>query len=176
MKAIEEPWLEEGYRFFANEGPSGLRIERMAKAVGKNKSSFYHLFADMEGYKEQLLAYHVQRSGAVANKEANATNERELIAVIIEHSIDLLFSRQLRVHRANPDFERCFNQVNELSIPAVLPVWQKIIGITENTALARTVLMLTLENFHLQITEENLNSTWLAAYFEGIRAMILQFR
>ena len=48
MKEIEKKWLEVGYRCFADRGPNGLKVERLSKKVGKNKSSFYHLFADLE--------------------------------------------------------------------------------------------------------------------------------
>jgi hypothetical protein len=112
----------------------------------------------------------------IAYKESNSKNEQELIDVILEHKIDLLFNRQLRIHRENPDFENCFNQINQISIPALLPVWKKIIGITENTPLAQMVLTLSLENFYLQITYETLNESWLKTYFATIREMILHFK
>jgi AcrR family transcriptional regulator len=42
---IKMPWLEVGYTIFSNEGPKALKIEALARKVGKNKSSFYHCFA-----------------------------------------------------------------------------------------------------------------------------------
>jgi AcrR family transcriptional regulator len=176
MKEIEKSWIDNGYRFFAFEGPGGLKIERLAKEVGKNKSSFYHLFADLEVFTEKLLAFHFHQAKIIAEKESTSKNERELIDVILEHKIDLLFNRQLRIHRENPDFENCFNQVNQISIPAMLPVWKKIIGISDNTSLAQMVLTLILENFYLQITDETLNESWLETYFATIREMVLHFK
>jgi len=176
MREIEKPWLEKGYRFFAYEGPSGLKIERLSKEVGKHKSSFYHLFADLEVFTERLLMHHLHQAKVIAPKELNSKNEVELIAVILEHKIDLLFSRQLRIHRENKAFEKCFNQTNLIAISAILPVWKKIIGLTENTSLAQMVLNLSLENFYLQITDETLNESWLLAYFANIRQMVTNFR
>ena len=176
MKEIERSWIEKGYRVFAYEGPSGLKIERLSKEVGKNKSSFYHLFADLEVFTERLLTFHFQQAKIIADKESISKNERELIDIILDHKIDLLFNRQLRIHRDTPDFKSCFNKINQISIPAMLPVWKKIIGVSENTSLAQMVLMLSLENFFLQITDETLNETWLKTYFATIREMILHFR
>ena len=176
MKEIEKPWIEIGYRFFAYEGPYGLKIERLAKEVGKNKSSFYHLFSDLEVYTERLLTFHLHQAKIIAEKESNSENEKELIDVILEHKIDLLFNRQLRIHRENKEFENCFNQINQISIPAMLPLWKKIIGLAEHNSLAQIVLTLSLENFYLQITDETLNGPWLTAYFAGIREMILHFK
>ena len=45
---ITIPWLEVGYAIFSNEGPKGLKIEVLAREVGKSKSSFYHCFADLD--------------------------------------------------------------------------------------------------------------------------------
>ena len=176
MKEIEKSWIEKGYRFFANEGPSGLKIERLSKEVGKNKSSFYHLFADLEVFMERLLNFHLHQAKIITLKESNSKNERELIEIILEHKLDLLFNRQLRIHRANPDFENCFNLTNQISIPAILPVWKRIIGLSDNSSLAQMVLKLSLENFYLQITDETLNESWLEEYFASIRNMVLHFK
>lgn len=176
MREIEKSWIEIGYRFFAYEGPSGLKIERLAKEVGKNKSSFYHLFADLEVYTERLLTFHLHQAKIIAEKESNSENERELIDIILKHKIDLLFNRQLRVHRENKEFENCFNKTNQISVPAILPVWKKIIGLSENISLAQMVLTLSLENFYLQITDETLNESWLKSYFSNIRQMVAHFR
>lgn len=176
MKEIEKSWVSKGYSIFAYDGPQGLKVERLSKAVGKNKSSFYHLFADLDVFIEQLLAHHINQAKLIAIKESNSKNETELIQVLIEHKIDLLFNRQLRIHRENQDFADCFNTINQITVPAILPVWKQIISIPENNELAQVVLNLSLENFYLQITNENLNETWLTAYFTTIKSMIRQFK
>ena len=176
MKEVEKHWIELGYRSFAYDGPSSLKIERLSKAVNKNKSSFYHLFADLELFIQRLLGFHVEQAKYIAEKEAKASNEEELIEILISHKVDLLFNRQLRFHRENPEFEYCFNKINQITIPAIMPVWKEIIGLADNSSLAKTVLVLSVENFYLQITDANLNEKWLKAYFKGVREMINQFR
>jgi len=176
MKKIEKDWINVGYQMFAYNGLKELKVEPLAKKVNKNKSSFYHLFADLEVFMERLLDFHLKKAKIIAEKEAKAKTESELILVIIEHKIDLLFSRQLRIYRENPNFEKCFNKTNEISIPALLPVWKNIITLSENNALAQMVLHLSLENFYLQITDEILNEDWLKNYFKSIRQMVLHFK
>lgn len=176
MKEIEKPWLEVGYRSFAYEGPQALKIERMSREVGKNKSSFYHLFADTDVFTQSLLSYHIDQAKKVTEKEANSKNETELIKMIMEHKIDLLFNRQLRIHRENSAFEKCFTEINQNTIPALLPVWKRIIGLNENSSLAQMVLLLSLENFYLQITDETLTESWLSGYFATIRQMVSHFK
>ncbi|MCA0959701.1 TetR/AcrR family transcriptional regulator [Muricauda ruestringensis] len=176
MRKIEKIWLETGYKFFAYEGPKGLKVERLSKEVGKNKSSFYHLFADLEVFTERLLEFHLSRAKNISTKESYAKNEEELISIIIEHKIDLLFNRQLRIHRSHPEFKKYLDRIFQFSVQGLLPVWKNIISLSENGALAQMVLHLSLENFYLQITDETLNESWLKAYFADIRQMVFLFK
>lgn len=169
-------WIQTGYKTFAYEGPSGLKVERLSKSVGKNKSSFYHHFADLSLFTTQLLAFHLEQVKVIIAKEAMAKNAEELINVLLEHKIDFLFNRQLRIHRTNAEFSACFIKSNEQSAPAIMPVWKKIIGLDNHHYLAEMVYRLSLENFFLQITDETLNRDWLKTYFHTIAKMVQQFR
>lgn len=176
MKEIEKSWIEKGYHSFAFEGPTGLKIERLAKEVGKNKSSFYHLFADLEVFTTALLEYHLEQSAMIAEKESACRDLDELIAILVDHKIDFLFNRQLRIHRENLEFEQCFQRVNEMSLPAIIPIWSRIIGLSDQSHLAGLVFQLSLENFFLQITDETLNPIWLRDYFTNIKNLVGQFK
>jgi AcrR family transcriptional regulator len=172
----EQIWIDAGYQAFSTQGPQGLRIEKLAKAIQKNKSSFYHFFADLKVFTERLLETHLLQAKKLGEKEASSTNETELIQALIEHKVDLLFNRQLRIHREEAAFKNCFLKTNEITLPGFVPIWKKIIELPESDHLAQMVLMLSIENFFLQITEETLNPNWIAAYFEKIRAMVKQFK
>lgn len=172
----EQDWIDVGYKVFALDGPESLKVERLARLVGKNKSSFYHYFADLEIFTSRLLRVHLSQGRIIAKKEGESKNEEELCQVILEHKIDLLFNRQLRFHRENSDFKRCFDEVTALAAPEILPVWKEIIGLKENTYLAEAVLALSLENFFLQITDETLTREWLESFFSNIRTMISHFK
>ena len=176
MNNIQKPWIEEGYRVLAHKGHEALKVERLAKTVGKNKSSFYHHFADLEVFTGVLLEYHLKQAYAIAEKESKAQSLEELIDIILEHKLDLLFNRQLRVYRDIPAFEACFTKVNAVSVPAILEIWAKIIGLEDHSYLAGLVLQLSLENFFLQITEKTLNREWLENYFRELQKLIRQFK
>jgi len=172
MKDIQKDWIETGYRTFAIEGPKGLKIERISKEVGKNKSSFYHLFADLEIFTSLLLSHHIAQSKIVTVKESNCENLKDLIEVLIEHKIDLLFNRQLRINRDNNEFKKYFQTVNEMTISAIVPLWYRLLSIDNNFPLNELVLKLSLENFFLQITDETINKDWLHEYFRGLKKLV----
>ncbi len=176
MNKTQQPWIEKGYKVFAYEAPQGLKIERLSKDIGKNKSSFYHHFADLELFISVLLDYHVLQAKIMAEKEANCLSLEELIEIIIEHKTDLLFNRQLRIHRQNEDFEKCFLKTNQITIPAILGVWAEILDLKSNSHLSELMLKLSLENFYLQITDETLNHDWLNNYFNELKLLVREFK
>ena len=170
---IKKPWIEAGYHFFAKDGPQGLKIELIAKAVFKSKSSFYHLFADLDAFIEQLLLHHQERAISIA-AEAKACKNMvpEVLNLLISVKQDILFDRQLRIHRNVPAFKKCFEQANGMVEEAFLEVWRDALGLKENTYLARIILNLTVDNFYLRVTEDSLNYEWLIDFLKEIRFMV----
>lgn len=176
MKPNQQPWIEEGYTQFALEGPHSLKVEPLAQAVGKNKSSFYHHFADLEVFTEYLLKHHLAQAEILAKKEATAQNLEELITHLLEHKMDLLFNRQLRFHRDHPAFADTCQKVGNITTPAFIGLWAKIIGLEDNSYLAGLVLQLSIENFFLQINEDTLHQAWLRDYFKQQQRLVQAFK
>jgi AcrR family transcriptional regulator len=52
-----ERWLAEGVDALRAEGPTGLRIDRLARRLGLTKGSFHHHFAGAPDYRRALLAH-----------------------------------------------------------------------------------------------------------------------
>jgi len=176
MKAIEKPWILAAYKIFSEEGPSGLKVEVLSRIVGKNKSSFYHHFADLEVFIEILLDYHLDRAAIIAKQESECKNVvPELLLLILEVKQDLLFNRQLRIHRDNLKFRKCFEQSSNMVAEAIIDIWSEMLGLAGNSQLALMVLKLSLENFYLQITPESLNYDWLLNYMKELQNMVKAF-
>ncbi|GAB4199331.1 MAG: hypothetical protein OHK0057_31250 [Thermoflexibacter sp.] len=173
----KQEWILVGYELFAKEGPKGLKVEVIARKVGKSKSSFYHYFADMEVFTELLLHYHIEQAKIIGQKERMCKNVvPELLLLLVEIKQDLLFNRQLRIHRNIPAFKDCFEKVNREIGEAIIGIWAEMLGIPTQESLANLVLGLTMENFYLQITEETLNYDWLLNYVQEIRLMVQGFK
>ena len=170
-------WIKIGYEMFSKEGPKGLKVEVISKNVGKNKSSFYHHFADLEVFTEILLDYHLERAKIISDKERACKNIiPDLINILIEYKEDLLFNRQLRIHRDNLKFKVCFEKAAGEVGDGIVNIWAEVLGLTENSYLAQIVLKLSLENFYLQITEETLTYEWLLNYITEFQIMVNEFR
>lgn len=171
------PWILSAYSLFATEGPSGLKIEVLARQVNKSKSSFYHHFADLEVFTEVLLQYHLERSTAIAVRERQCEKlDPDLLQLLVEVKEDLLFNRQLRVNRRIPIYKACFEKASQEVGAAILPIWAEFLGLADNPHLAQIVLNQSLENFYLQITQETMTYDWLLNFMNELRLMVKEFK
>ncbi len=166
----KEVWVLGGYEVFALSGPAGLKIEPLSRKVGIGKSSFYHHFADQESFVDQLLKYHIGQSHIIAVKERNALNvDPDLIHVLVEHKMDLLFNRQLRINQNIQPFADCLGKSNKIVGDAFVTVWARDLSQPLSQKQMESVFALALENFFLQINADNLCYEWLATYFYKLK-------
>ncbi|MEL6538392.1 MAG: hypothetical protein AAFQ98_23425 [Bacteroidota bacterium] len=176
MNEARHLWLEKGYLLFALEGPGGIRVSRMAKELARNKSAFYHYFATTEIFISHLLDHHLVQAKGMSAQMLQCQHLDDLVETMIAHKTDLLFNRQLRVHRHHAEFETYFTQTNSFVGDSIMPVWSKIIDLENNPALARLVLQLSVENFFLKATQEAFQPDWLKEYFLNVRALVREFK
>jgi AcrR family transcriptional regulator len=172
----KEIWIKTGYEIFALSGQSGLKIEPLAKKVGKSKSSFYHYFADLELYIDNLLKHHIEQSYIIAAKEKSAKSvDPELINILVEHRVDLLFNRQLRINQNIKSFSDTLIQSNKIVGDAFVKVWVKDLSLQLSQNQIQGIFTLALENFFLQINANNLNDKWLSEYFINLKKITDNF-
>ena len=172
----KETWIIKGYEIFALSGQSGLKIEPLAKKVGKNKSSFYHYFADLELYVDELLKYHIKQSGIIAEKEQKAKNiNPELIEIIVEHKTDILFNRQLRINRDNKTFLNTLEKSEKIVGNDFVMLWVRDLDLKLTHKQLEGIFTLALDNFYLSINPDNLNYQWLSDYFKNLKKIVQNF-
>ena len=176
MKETRESWIIKGYETFALAGENGLKIEKLAKEVGISKSFFYHHFADIVVFTENLLFHHLEKAQIIAEKEKRAkTINPELINILIDHKIDLLFNRQLRINANNPNFKKTLQKSNEIIGKDFIELWLTDAKISLTKPQVAGLFELALENFYLQINPENIEKNWLESYFENLNRIIKSF-
>jgi AcrR family transcriptional regulator len=170
---ITQIWIETGYALFAKEGYKGLKVEQLARLVNKNKSSFYHLFAEVDIFMDALLGYHLERAKDITERARRCQKMvPDMLHLFIEVKEDIFFGRQLLFHREMPACKQCFEEANKGVIEAFMEIWAESLGLGEKAYLARIILNLTNENFYLRMSEENLNYPYLLQYWGEIRFMV----
>jgi AcrR family transcriptional regulator len=58
--AKKEDWINLGYRIFSEQGASGIVVEKMAKILKVNKSSFYWHFKTQKDFIENLITFWIK--------------------------------------------------------------------------------------------------------------------
>lgn len=169
-------WIKKGYEIFATMGIKAIKIEPLSKTVGKSKSSFYHHFADLEVFTDLLLNHHLTQSNIIAEKEAKANHiNPDLINIFMEHRIDLLFNRQLRINQNIKSFSETLLQSNKIVGNNFVNLWVKDSDIKLSKNQIDGIFSLALENFFLQINADNLNYKWLSDYFANLKRITGSF-
>ncbi len=58
--AKKEDWINLGYRIFSEQGVTGIVVEKMAKKLNVNKSSFYWHFKTQKDFIENLIMFWIK--------------------------------------------------------------------------------------------------------------------
>lgn len=176
MNKSKELWIKKGYQIYALNGFESLKIEHLAKDVGISKSSFYHYFADLEYFFDNLLNHHYQKCSNLSHKEKNCESIfPELIDILLEHKIDLLFHRQLRINRNDKEIETAFLKSNEILGNYAVMLWAKEINLKLTTNQLNGLFKIATDDFYMRINKDNLNYQYLSNYFENLSQITHQF-
>jgi AcrR family transcriptional regulator len=172
MNEKEKKWILIGYQVFAKDGPRGLKIERLAKLLNTSRSSFYHHFSDLNIFTTALFDYHLQRSELMCEAAmACQSMNPDFINSILAFKEDILFNRQLRIHRHLPNYNNYIEQSHTPIEKAFLNIWAKELNLESNITAAQMLLKLVTENFYMRISEDNLRFDWLENYLNEIVQM-----
>lgn len=175
MQKNKLTWIQTGYFVFGRKGPNGINIEQLAQQIQKSKSSFYHYFGDLETFQEELLDYHLVRAGHIAARGKECKNmDPDVINLLVATKDDLLFNKQLRLNRQNSVLKKYFDLSFEKITSSYLDKWNRTIGFENQPMLGKTILHLVVDNFFLEVNDENLSYQWFHNYLNNLRATIHQ--
>jgi len=124
-------WLKTAHTQFAKYGESALRVDALSKVVGKSRSSFYHLFGDMENFKEALYDYalEVTRSFVEESKDIDVYFP-DYGEVVIKYKDMLFFNRHLFLGRTtNARYAQLWKIISEITDNKTEELWMKMIDL-----------------------------------------------
>ncbi|WP_281612608.1 TetR/AcrR family transcriptional regulator [Flammeovirga sp. SubArs3] len=166
----QQLWINAGYKVYSTEGPNGLKVERLAKVVGVSKSSFYHYFADLECFIDDLFRYHLEQCKIIAEKERHCEKiHPDLIDIFIEHKTDLLFQRQLRIHQKEKQAQVVLSKSKTILGNFSEMAWAQDIYHPLTKSQLNAIFQIVIDDFYMKINEDNLNHEFLGEYMKGIQ-------
>jgi AcrR family transcriptional regulator len=79
-----QDWLDQGLRTLARSGFTALKAERLAKAMGVSRGSFYWHFASLGAFHAAILKYwrEVAAEQIIANLEAASAHDNPLLLLL----------------------------------------------------------------------------------------------
>ncbi len=170
-------WILAGYTLVAEQGMHALHSEHLANILGKSKSSFYHYFGKLEDFRMLLLEYHVKQAVPVAAQlEVCENYVPDMLNVLIENKIHVLFHKQLRIHRDNPIFEKAFTKAFKQIEKQILNRLNQHFGIEKQPLFAKSFLNIVTDNLLMRITHKNFTFKWLKAYTEELSYLLIQMK
>lgn len=176
-KTEKSVWLKHGYDLFAAHGHAGLKVEVLARKVGKSKSSFYHHFSDVEAFITLLLKLHVQRAYVMAEElEALVGSTNELSPLLVSFADDILFHRQLRFHRQIPEYQQCIGEVMILIEPPFVELLSDMLELSDNKAIVRLLLSFCIDHFLMRTTADLLTVECIHRYIQEVFQLLKQLR
>src|SRR5688500_2049134 len=99
MSKNSAKWIETGYNLFAIEGPEGVHIEKIARILGANKSSFYHFFGTLEIFFDELILHHYDKIDLALKDCKNARSlDPEYLDQVVQHKVAFMVQVQLARH------------------------------------------------------------------------------
>jgi AcrR family transcriptional regulator len=141
-------WLETGLTALADEGPNGLRIDRLCRRLSVSKGSFHHHFAGAVDFKQALLAAYesrvvnaveqvIERTAAITPKAALAG----LTAAIT--STDSVYRPELEVAIrtwafSDREVRAVQERVDSRRLDSLRGIWSKIL---DDPAAVRTAAL-----------------------------------
>lgn len=172
MSEARDRWLNEGVEVLAEEGASGVRIDRIAARLGLSKGSFHHHFDGAADYKRQLLTYVEDRqisafARAIEEPADGGTAPQETLrslVALLGTSLDLYRPRLETALRAwaltDQDAARTQAGIDEARLNGLRGIWRQITDDEDVVdtaallpyviALGATVIMPPLDIDHLQ--------------------------
>ena len=91
-------WINLGYRLFSEQGVSGINVEKMAKTLKVNKSSFYWHFKTKKDFIEELIKYWINNEteriiDLTNDKKSGLQKFKTLVALVYKQDpfLDFIF-------------------------------------------------------------------------------------
>jgi AcrR family transcriptional regulator len=142
-------WLHAGLTALADDGPNGLRIDRLCRRLNVSKGSFHHHFAGAGDFKQALLcAYEIRvveaLDQAIKQTEAGAPQDALAGLTAAISSREVFYRPELEVVMrawafSDPEVRAVQERIDERRLGSLRGIWAQIL---DDPAAAYTAALL----------------------------------
>lgn len=139
-------WIHEGMTSLYQEGPSGIRVDRLCKRLSVTKGSFYHHFENLNDFKQKLLDHWEQEcTQELIQKTHDLKSSKSKILALKEMSSKIPRSPEIavRVWALHDTMARQYlNRVDRMRFKALETLYSSYFSKEEARLRARLVCCL----------------------------------
>jgi AcrR family transcriptional regulator len=168
---LKEKWLEGGYAEFAEVGPEHLSVNHIAKKIGASRSSFYHHFAEIDLFIDELLAEHwkICHEFNRVGREKCKNLIPDLYDTLAQYPVPLKFARQLFLHRHIPKYNYVFaKSLKESTDAFVLDLFARHLELNPSHSELRGLYLSLGEAWYSRLAPQDLTARTLSNHAEDI--------
>jgi AcrR family transcriptional regulator len=144
MSKSKGDWLATGLKILGDRGVAGLTIQRMTDTLGVTKGSFYHHFANIDDFRELLVAYWAdQYLSTAAGPPDGVGDGLALLDTIMEEAFSSVTEPEIAIRAwAHQDemVQKAVEQVDRARRQFVLNVFRNVAGDEEQARLMADML------------------------------------
>lgn len=172
----KQQWIETAYLHFSEFGPNGLNIKNIASDAGVSRTSFYHFFTDAEDLIDHLLEYHREIAKEYDAKIAKCrAYSPDIFEVIAAYRTNVLFHRQLLLHKENPKFYLTYQVLNKSSNEIIYPFWATYFDYRGNSIVGKEIHLMLMDLWYLHLQENDFTPEALLENSNKIRRQVQAF-
>jgi AcrR family transcriptional regulator len=133
LKNGKEIWLKAGHAGFTRFGHDAIKTDRLARDVGKSRSSFYHLFGDREDFWNDLVEYALGITRQFSEETKDMQNFfPEYAESCIKYKDMIFFNRYLFLHRETDALCRsAWKRISDFVDDKTEELWMKMIDLDD---------------------------------------------
>ena len=126
-------WLKAGHEQFAKHGEAGLKIDTLSQITGKSRSSFYHLFGDMENFMDELIKYALAVTKQFSEEAKGAqVYFPDYINIVLKYKDMIFFNRYLFLgYDSNEKYRAAWDIISETTEDKTEELWMKMINLED---------------------------------------------
>jgi AcrR family transcriptional regulator len=148
-----QQWIEAGYSLFAQEGPDGVLVEKLARQLGRNKSGFYYHFGDRDIFFSELIQHHHKIMDQFYRESSKCRHfDPDYLSLLLEYQTATYVQLQLRRHIDIPLFNDAFIKIKTKTEKGVRSLWADFIKIPQNHPLVPDLWNIMRDLFYMRLT------------------------
>jgi len=168
-------WTEAGYELFAVEGLEGIQVERLARILQLNKSGFYHYFADLEGFCEELVQLHQRKIDLLLSEVRKIKQlDPDYLMLLVKHTSTVLFQVQITRNKEQYSFYETSQEIERRVNEVVSHLWVDYLGSNVNPEYIMRYYDFVRDTFYTRVSVLNFNFQFLHNLITDAKVLIDQ--